>query len=257
MTDPVELLELLELSKAVAKRAGLRFRDSRGADLRVHARARDNRREIKARADTVLEEEILKGLRPTELSILSEESGLIEGRRDAEYLFIVDPLDGTYNFVKGLGPCAVSIALWKQQRPVFGVILSLLDGRLVWGGPGLGAFSDGQRITVSGTTTMSEACVCTGFPAGLDVQSSIVLERLGRIVTSFEKVRMLGSAAISLVNVATGCADAYCEQSIMLWDVAAGVAIVEGAGGTTRWVETGTDNALNVDASNGRLPFIG
>lgn len=254
MTDPIELLEL---SKAVAKRAGLRFRDGQGADLRVHVRARDNRREVKARADTILEEEILKELRPTELSILSEESGFIEGRRDAEYLFIIDPLDGTFNFVKGLGPCAVSIALWKKQQPLFGVILNLMDGRLVWGGPGLGAFADGRRIAVSSTSTMSEACICTGLPAGLDVQSPAALERLCRIVRSFEKIRMLGSAAVSLVNVATGCADAYSEQNIMLWDVAAGVAIVEGAGGTTRRFATGAEYTLNVDASNGRLSFLG
>ena len=87
-------------------------------------------REIKARADSALELEILEALQKTGLSILSEESGLIEGQRDPDYLFIVDPLDGTYNFVKDLGPCSISIALWRNARPAFGVVV------VGWSGPG-------------------------------------------------------------------------------------------------------------------------
>jgi myo-inositol-1(or 4)-monophosphatase len=64
------------------------------------------------------------------------------GQQKSEYWFIVDPLDGTFNYVKGLGPCAVSIALWQDQKPIFGVICNLLEKQLILGGKGLGAFCD-------------------------------------------------------------------------------------------------------------------
>ena len=213
-------------------------------------------REIKARADSALELEILEALQKTGLSILSEESGLIEGQRDPDYLFIVDPLDGTYNFVKDLGPCSISIALWRNARPAFGVIFSLPDASLLWGGRGLGAFCDGRPVCVSATASMAHGCICTGIPARLNVEEGSPLARLGSLFRSFAKVRMLGSASISLASVAMGRADAYSEQGIMLWDVAAGLALVEGAGGAIRWtVAGGAEHSLNVDASNGLLPL--
>ena len=249
-----ESLELLELSKSIALRAGQRLLDADRPDYNEYVHCQDNPREVKALADTVMEKDILDALIPTGLPILSEESGYISGQPGAEYIFIVDPLDGTFNFVKGLGPSAVSIALWKNQRPVFGVIYSLLDRKLAWGGAGMGSYCDDQRLSVSSTSIIAKASICTGFPARLDVQNEIAMQNFLSIVKPFAKVRMLGSAAVSLLNVARGSADAYSEQDIMLWDVAAGIAIVEGAGGSTHFVGASTEHALNVYASNGILP---
>jgi len=246
---------LLELSKSVALRAGRCLLDS-ALDLRSYAHSNAHPREIKALADTVLEREILDGLGATGLPILSEEAGWVGEARDARLTFIVDPLDGTFNFVKGLGPCAVSIALWERESPVFGVIYSLRDRQLYWGGARHGAFRDGERIAVSTTGSLASASLCTGFPARLDLNSERVRDKFWRTVGAFSKVRMMGSAAMSLVNVATGAADAYCEQQIMLWDVAAGLAIVEGAGGATRFVSATKEDAMDVSATNGNLSWV-
>jgi myo-inositol-1(or 4)-monophosphatase len=143
----------------------------------------------------------------------------------------VDPLDGTFNFVKGLGPSAISVALWEYDRPLFGVVYSLAERQLAWGGRDIGAFSDGRRISVSGTSDPSLGSICTGFPVRLDMHSDLAMHDFWRMVKPYAKVRMLGSAAASLVQVARGAADLYAESCIMLWDVAAGAAIVEGAGG--------------------------
>ena len=90
-------------------------------------------REIKAEADAVLDQLILRQLLPLGLPVLSEESGYIRGRSRDGFWFIVDPLDGTYNFVRDLGPSAVSIALWRHDQPVFGAIFDLATRRLYFG----------------------------------------------------------------------------------------------------------------------------
>ncbi len=233
---------LLELSKTIATQAGLRLLDSFSQHHKSYVYYRDNPKEIKALADAVLEKDILRALAPTGLPILSEESGYIPGRQESQYWFIVDPLDGTFNFVKGLGPSAVSIALWEDQKPIFGVIYSILERQLYWGGAGMGAYCDSQPISVSDTAIKAQASICTGFPVRLDVENEITMQYFWRMVSPYAKVRMLGSAAVSLVNVARGAADVYSERNIMLWDVAAGLAIVEGAGGGAGIVFPGPSN---------------
>ena len=245
---------LLALACEVAKRAGERLLDMAGAAPKQYVHSRLHPREIKAAADTVLEREILQALQPTGLAILSEESGLLAGTGGSPLRFLVDPLDGTFNFVKGLGPSAVSIALWNGETPVFGVIFNLLDRRLTSGGPGLGAVCDGRPIAVSATATPGEGAICTGFPVRFDLENDEARRRFMATVKPFAKVRMIGSAAASLLHVATGAAEVYAEQAIMIWDVAAGIAIVQGAGGSVD-MHPGTDpQSLDVYASNGRIP---
>lgn len=229
-----EVPHLLELAKAVAAGAGKRLTESAGQAYRRHTFSSELPKEIKACADAVLDEEILAALRPTGLTILSEESGLCIGDRASDYYFIVDPLDGTFNFVRNLGDSAVSIALWKGDTPVFGVLYTFNDGALAWGGPGIGAFINDAPITVSKTAGPRTGAICTGFPVRADVNDSDYRRQFWEVLEPYAKVRMLGAAAVSLLNVARGAADAYMESGIMLWDVAAGLAIVEGAGGRQR-----------------------
>jgi myo-inositol-1(or 4)-monophosphatase len=248
-----ELNALLELVKSVATRAGTRLLDGMTQAQKTYVHSVDYPREVKAIADAVLEGDILRGLASTGLPILSEESGHTPAQRKSNYWFIVDPLDGTFNFVKGLGPSAVSIALWDDQKPIFGVLYSLAERQLVWGGPGMGAFADGRRICVSETSDQAQASICTGIPVRLDVTSDHAMQDFWRMVGPYAKVRMLGSAAVSLLHVARGTADAYSEQNIMLWDVAAGLAIVEGAGGRSVVKNAGRDWCCEVFASNAAL----
>jgi myo-inositol-1(or 4)-monophosphatase len=226
-----ELDALLELAKSAVVGAAKRLLDHRDRNDLNYVHSRDCQREIKAIADTIMEKEILRTLASAELPILSEECGYIGSPRHSQFWFIVDPLDGTFNFVKGLGPSVISIALWEDQSPVFGVIYSLQGRQLTWGGPGIGAFEGGRRVMVSETSDQSRASICTGFPARMDMESQFGMQQFWRTVRPYAKVRMLGSAAASLLHVANGSADVYSEKSIMLWDVAAGMAIVQGAGG--------------------------
>jgi myo-inositol-1(or 4)-monophosphatase len=253
MSNIPEFSALLELAKTAATQAGTRLLDQMRPDDKCYVCSADHRREIKAMADTVVEKEILQVLVASGLPVLSEESGYISAEKKSTYWFIVDPLDGTFNFVKGLGPSAISIALWEDQKPVFGVIYSLMERQLVWGGRGMGAYADGQRISVSDTTDQSHASLCTGFPVRFDVDSERAMQNFWRLVRPYAKVRMLGSAAASLLHVAKGSADVYSEQSIMLWDVAAGLAIVEGAGGVSVIKRADSIWCYSVFASNHSL----
>ena len=245
-----ELEELLELSKSIAAQAGQSLLSGLNQHHKNYFHSVDYPKEIKALADIVLEKEILQVLGLKGLPILSEESGYIPGQQDSKYWFIVDPLDGTFNFVKGLGPSAVSIALWEDQKPIFGVIYNIVDRKLIWGGAGIGAYCDGQPISVSKVAIKNQASICTGFPVRLDLENETVVQSFWRMVRLFAKVRMFGSAAVSLVYVARGVSDVYFEENIMLWDVAAGLAIVEGAGGTYALKKTSVDWSYRVFASN-------
>jgi myo-inositol-1(or 4)-monophosphatase len=248
-----ELDALLDLVKSTVSRAANRLLDQMvPADVQ-YVHSPEHRREIKAIADTAMEQEILAGLAGAQLSILSEESGYIASPQNSPRRFIVDPLDGTFNFVKGLGPSAISVALWDDERPLFGVIYHLTERQLAWGGRGIGAFIDGRRISVSDMSDPSLASICTGFPVRLDMESEPNMHDFWRMVKPYAKVRMLGCAAASLVHVAQGAADLYAESSIMLWDVAAGVAIVEGAGGQCVMNRSGAQWCYDVTAANPAL----
>lgn len=244
---------LLALAKSIAYRAGTRIVDSLNEDNKRYTHCIDLPKEIKSIADHILNQDILKSLAPLGIPILSEESGYLYSKVPSDYRFIVDPLDGTYNFVRDLGPSAVSIALWNQQTPVFGVIYSMVERELIWGGRGLGAFADDSQIAVSDTLTNSTAAICTGFPVRFELENSKEMEIFYKTIKSFAKVRMIGSAAMSLLYVARGSADAYFERNIMIWDVAAGLAIVQGAGGTNYFTQNSTEHSLNVFSSNGHI----
>jgi myo-inositol-1(or 4)-monophosphatase len=248
-----EVAALLELAKSAAVRAGTRLLDSVAPIDRSYVHSLELPREVKAVADSALERDILKTLAAAELAVLSEESGYIPSTHSSNRWFIVDPLDGTFNFIKGLGPSAVSIALWEAQRPIFGVIYNLMERQLAWGGAGMGAFIEGRSMLVSNTSTLASASICTGFPVRFDVENDRAMRDFCRIVSPYAKVRMIGSAAMALMHVARGSADVYLEKNIMLWDVAAGIAIVQGAGGETVAAKTDWDWCYDVIASNPAL----
>ena len=186
--------------------------------------------EIKAEADIIIEKILIGELSASGLSIISEESGMIESESDSNLRFIIDPIDGTVNFIRGIYNCSISVALFDRDTPVFGVLASYPSGEIAWGGEGIGAFIDDIPINVSSVKDTKKGVLCTGFPSRFEFNSKAVSEQM-LLMQSFSKVRMLGSASQSLLQVAKGSAEAYVESNIMIWDVAAGIAIVEGAGG--------------------------
>ncbi|CAN2170409.1 SuhB Archaeal fructose-1,6-bisphosphatase and related enzymes of inositol monophosphatase family [Candidatus Nanopelagicaceae bacterium] len=209
-------------------------------------------REIKSTLDAKIERHIISELKATGLPILSEETPSNASIEHDQYSWIVDPIDGTMNYIRNFGESAISIALWKGLSPIFGVVYNNRDASMTWGGAEFGAQIDDTSIRVSELDLMSESVVCTGFPSRWSWDASQQSKFFNRIML-FAKVRMIGSASLSLVNLSRGSVDAYFEDRIMLWDVAAGLAILEGAGGAFKISDLGSDYSLNVSASNGKI----
>ena len=206
-------------------------------------------REMKAAADQLIETSILENLRLTNIGILSEESGEEGIQNDNSLRWIVDPLDGTVNFVRGIGPCAISVALWKGSTPIFGVIGEYPSRNIFWGGEVFGAFVNDAVIKVSGSCNVGQSVLCTGFPSRYNFSTTSTAELI-KIFSRYGKVRMLGAASLSLIQVARGSAESYLEDEIMIWDVAAGLAIVEGAGGEFQLSPGRVRHSCSVFASN-------
>jgi len=234
MNEELKIEELLDLAKDAARTAAKELSHSLNHEYYEHEYHEELKKELKAKVDLVLEEMILPTLLETGIPVLSEESGYIGNNKDTSYKFILDPLDGTYNFIRGSGPSAISIGLVKNDSPsdlefVFGVIYDLEKDRLIWGGKRFGSYCNNTKILVSDINLLSETVLFSGFPVRFDFDENN--QHIWDLYHNVAKVRMIGSAAMSLVNVAMGTADAYFEENIMLWDVAAGLAIVEGSGG--------------------------
>jgi len=192
-------------------------------------------KDIKIAADREAEKIILDGLTSeSDLSILTEESGEFgDPDPDGESpIWVIDPLDGTFNYSRGLPACCVSIALWRAGAPAFGVIYDFFSDEMYRGVPGEGAFLNDSPISVADTEDLGEAAIATGFPQNRDY-SAETLGKTVEIVRLYKKIRMTGSGAISLAYLASGRVDVYMEEDIMFWDVAAGIALIQAAGGVT------------------------
>jgi myo-inositol-1(or 4)-monophosphatase len=256
LTGPLNTFDvsaLLDAAKAAARQAGHKLSEIAREGRTRHEFDRIWNREIKAEADLIIESILIEDLSSTGIPILSEESGEISGDSESKLRFIVDPIDGTANFIRGIGESSVSIALFKENEPLFGVMWLHPRGQLVWGGPGLGSFIDGVPIQVSNQEQKNRAVLCTGIPARLDLRvESKKNDFVGRIL-EFSKVRMLGAASISLLQVAKGSADCYAEEDVMIWDIAAGLAIVCGSGGVYELSGGTQEHSRDVLVHNGKL----
>jgi len=162
-------------------------------------------------------------------SILAEESGL--ANNETEYLWIVDPLDGTTNFSQGLPIFAVSIALQYKNETVLGVVYAPVIDQLFTAIKGQGAFLNGKRLQVSSKTELTNSVLATGFPYDIRENPINNLAYFNRLLLSTRAIRRMGAAAYDLACVAAGFFDGFWEMKLSLWDVAAAVLMVEEAGG--------------------------
>jgi fructose-1,6-bisphosphatase/inositol monophosphatase family enzyme len=208
-------------------------------------------RDVKLEADRAAEERILEVLRgASPFEVLAEEGGTRPGSDpDSGLRWIVDPLDGSMNFLRGIPLCCVSVGLWRCNEPLLGVVYDFNRDEIFTGIVGEGAYLNGNKIRVSQVKESRHATLCTGFPAATDF-SADALGRFVAKVQDYKKVRLFGSAALSLAYVAAGRVDAYRERDIRIWDVAAGLALVMAAGGETVTEPTAVPHAMDVYASN-------
>jgi myo-inositol-1(or 4)-monophosphatase len=190
--------------------------------------------DIKLKADQLAEDRILKLLqKQLPLPVLTEESGEHGGVEEQSLMWVVDPLDGTFNYSRGLPLCCSSVGLWADGQPVLGAVYNFFHDELFTGIVGRGAWLNGKPISVSGVREAAKAALATGFPHHQDFDEA-PLQAFIRQVQSFKKIRMLGSAALMGVYVGCGWLDAYVEEDVWLWDIAAAAAIAQAAGAAVR-----------------------
>lgn len=211
---------------------------------------RDLPRDVKITADIESERIIVDFLRrESHFSILSEEKGLCGERHLDKLKWIIDPLDGSLNFIRQIPISCVSVGLWDDKRPLIGAIYDFNKAELFYGIADKGSWLNDKAIKVSKVKLKKNAILLTGLPAKTDF-SVKSLKSFIRDIRLCKKVRLLGSAALSLAYVASARADVYFEDDIMIWDIAAGVPIVMGAGGMCRMENSHYKHALNVNVSN-------
>ena len=219
----MNLNELQELAICAAKEAGDFLNQSK---LEKKAVYKEEGRDIKLIIDQDTEKLIRSRLMGTNIPILGEEYG---GVISKERYWVIDPIDGTANYFRGLDECCISIALMEGNEALIGIIFNFNNNQMYTATKNGGAFLNDKKIFVSNVSSRDKASITTGFPASESIDSSMqFLEDL----KGWKKVRMFGSAALSCAYVASGKCDYYAEKGVYLWDIAAGICLVKEAGGS-------------------------
>jgi myo-inositol-1(or 4)-monophosphatase len=231
---------LVNIAVRAARRAGdisIRHID-RLDELTVHAK---HRNDFVTEVDRRAEREIIQTIRKAypEHGVLAEESGA--DTADAEFVWIIDPLDGTTNFLHAFPIFAVSIAVQYRGRLEHGVIYDPMRQELFVASRGRGALLDGRRIRSSKRPSLDGALIATGFPARDPAILDHYLEMLRAVIGQAAGVRRPGAAALDLAYVAAGRLDGFFELGLNPWDVAAGALLIQEAGGIAGNVNGGTE----------------
>jgi myo-inositol-1(or 4)-monophosphatase len=183
--------------------------------------------------------EMLSKARPG-YGFLGEERGLIEGT-DKTHTWIVDPLDGTTNFLHAIPHFAINIALQREGAIVAAVTHNPVTNEMFWAEKGKGCFVNDKRLRVAARTRMDESVLATGIPFLGHGQHATFLKELHQVSQRVAGVRRFGAAALDLAWVAAGRYDGYWERDLKPWDVAAGILMVTEAGGRVTTANGGDD----------------
>ena len=213
----------------ISKEAGEIIREGFGKKLKVEYKS--NETNLVTEIDKTSEKHIIDFIKkkyPTH-NILAEESG--EKKSGSEYLWIVDPLDGTTNFAHGLPIFSVSIGLQKNGKTFMGVVYDVMQDITYFAEEGNGAYANAERIKVNLNEKINHSVLVTGFPYNIAENPENALEIFSALTRKARAIRRLGSAAIDLCYVAKGVFDGFWELYLHPWDICAGMLIVEEAGG--------------------------
>lgn len=207
------------------------------------------------RAEQTLHEELARA-RP-DYDFLMEESGKRAAPRpgDSRRRWVVDPLDGTTNFLHGLPHFAVSVAVQEQDDFIAGVVYDPIKDELFHAEKGQGAFLNDRRLRVSARDQLSEAVVASGMPFLGHGDRAVFLEELDRVMAATSGVRRWGTASLDLAYVAAGRFDGFWERDLSPWDVGAGVVLVREAGGYVSEIDGAPHrpDSPSIVAANDRL----
>lgn len=169
------------------------------------------------------------------------EEGTVEQSTEHEYNWIVDPLDGTTNFLHGLPPYAVSVGLARKNKPIVGVIYDITQNECYHAIEGGDAYCNNRIISVSSVDSLSASLLATGFPYYHFDKRDDYLDIIKEFLNDTHGIRRLGSAAMDLAYVACGRLEGFFEYNLNAWDIAAGTLIVQQAGGKVTDFKGGGD----------------
>mgnify|MGYP001434416071 CR=1 FL=1 len=223
----IDILNNLNIAKSAALEAGKILINSK---TNLNIENTSDGKDIKLKADIEAEEFIKRHISSkSNLPMLGEETG--KSVEDlGKSFWVIDPLDGTANYSRGIPICCVSIALIHDMQPVIGVIYDFNNEDLYEGSLNSSACLNGEAIEVNNNLDEKESILLTGLPLLTDYSDSALIA-MTKDFQKWKKVRMIGSAAIASAYVASGKADMYKESGAFLWDVAAGAAIINATNG--------------------------
>jgi len=234
----VILETLTRLVCQIAREAGSYIKKER-ASFSVEKVERKHAHDYVSYVDKGSEQRIVKALRELmpEAGFITEEGSA--GHTDEQYVWVVDPLDGTTNFIHGFAPYAVSIALCKGRQTVVGVVYEIVSDECYYAWQGGGAHLEmrnekGEMSNVAihvGSSAIGDALLCLQLPYNSDAYKPVIKRLIDHFYGNVGSIRMIGSAAVALCYVAAGRLDAYAERYIGQWDYMAGALIVREAGG--------------------------
>jgi len=244
---------MIEDIKYISKLAGEIIRNYFGKNFSVEFKS--DIRNLVTQADKESERTIIDFIKKKYPShgILAEESG--SQSTNSNYLWVIDPLDGTSNFAHGLPIFSVSIGLQFKEEIIMGVIYDIMRDKLYYAEKGSGAFRDNIKLSVSKNDKIEESFLVTGFPYNINENPENAFEKFIAMIKASRAVRRLGSAAIDFCYLAEGVFDGFWEVHLNPWDICAGKLLVEEAGGL---VTDFNNNNININnktilASNGKI----
>jgi len=245
---------MIQVAIEAAKEAGKFLKYNTGKVKNIEIK-KGEERNLVSDLDKASEAKIIEHIRrhyPNH-AILAEESGASETA--AEYKWVIDPLDGTTNYLHGVPIYCVTIALEHKGELVAGVIYDPNLDELFTVERGSGAYLNGKRISVSPSSTLIASLLVTGFPYDISVNPDHAIDHFVHFLTKGGGIRRLGSAALDLAYIASGRFDGFWEVNLNPWDMAAGVLLVEEAGGRVTNFPGKPTNIYTkqVLATNGRI----
>lgn len=223
--------------------------------LESHHISEKNRNDFVTEVDKLAEKEIINALSKAypDHKFIAEESGITEGNED--FVWIIDPLDGTTNYIHGIPHFAISIALQYKGKLEHGVIFDPIRDELFVASRGDGARLNDRRIRVSNQNKLESSLIGTGFPFKNPKNVPIYLRMFETMLPQVSGLRRAGSAALDLAYVAAGRLDGFWEMGLSSWDMAAGTLLIQEAGGLAGDF-SGTENQMetgNIIAGNPRI----
>lgn len=224
------LKEILDQVIEISIETGKFLKDERLSIDASEIEMKSGKNDLVSRADKEAERRFVKFLRKVlpEAGYIAEEG---TGERAEKYNWIIDPLDGTTNYLFGIPCYCTSVALWKEGEILLGVIYDPERDECFSAAKGLGAFLNGKPMKVSDQKEMRLALMATGFPYDSKGRQMEYLKILAEVNANSRGIRRLGAAAVDMAYVACGRLDGFYEYGLNAWDVAAGALIIEEAGG--------------------------